>query len=56
MISPDDDDAPDDDGDEDAAEADEQGTAAFTDLGISPQARAETIALEEFVELTKLLS
>lgn len=34
----------------------ERVAAAFTRLGISLQARAETVALEQFVELTKLLS
>lgn len=34
----------------------EKLSAAFTELGLSPQARAETVSLEKFVALTGLLS
>jgi len=30
--------------------------AAFAELGISPQERAEKLSLEQFVQLTKLLN
>src|SRR6185436_17039822 len=34
----------------------EKLNAAFVQLGISPQARAETVSLEQFVKLTRLLA
>jgi 16S rRNA (adenine1518-N6/adenine1519-N6)-dimethyltransferase len=34
----------------------ERVASAFETLGISPQARAQTVSLEQFVALTKLLA
>ncbi|MGZ8940961.1 MAG: ribosomal RNA small subunit methyltransferase A, partial [Limisphaerales bacterium] len=34
----------------------ERVTSALAELGISPQARAQTVSLEQFVALTKLLA